>query len=1036
MRVGRHFLLILLTVVSCVLSLQPQAFANVASTVSAAPTRNTFRPTVTPQDLAEQAALREDRVEEFRFLRQEAERLGVRVWLFGGTAASYLHYVKWDLQREKGDRSFQADRFDYDFTNIYRSSQDLDIVVDGSTEKIKTLTAALARQYPDFLGGKARWEVRSLRQATGTPGQADYKEALLEDFNFLKQNSDSNSTGMVEITHTPSESAVRDLREWNNNFNNHFLKDSAEDRDTFYRSPEHFQTARARAGQNPEIFSVIRALTKAFQYELNFSKEDWLEMQQIINSFDPSSITDPQALRRLKEMSIKLFKHAVNVEYAWDTLEKMGLRKKLMRFDNSQEAKTLAWWMNKEPLRTYQLGTGEGKTAKELGLDIVAHDTKDFTAYESITRSHAGEPNVFISRQGAVGEAALHGAGFYVRTGREGAQGTGLTVRFHLEPQAREGTDFIYNKAFSYLVIRNKAALKIIRESIRFSPVEYFQWLSSSRNMEYSEKALFEIMRRRLLRDFAHVSLAEENQILALVRQVMPPLPYQEHIPREWFRLPLSLKHPELMKQLLQGNQQARLFAFRDVLSQTPWMGTPLWEKLIQESLQKPEFDFLISRYILPLPEATAHPEWLKTILERPTQSDRRVLEALTKDVLTQPHWTKNPQWSQWVQLLETSSHVSQEDFISSLFSISEIARYPQWIERLVTTLPYSRRDTLLVSHVLSQAAVSQLPSWSQWVETILQKLPASQARPFAEFILPLPAASAHPEWVQHLMTKDRSTRLAVISAIMKPEWRANPKWSHLITELMKFSDIQSSLFSALLRQPELKSHPEWVSSALQHLENSPTILDLLKNPEWMARSEWSSWVQQALTQKSKLANESLFENFLSDARIAQDPQWPMWINTVLSRKLVDAKIHPAFFQLPQTFTHPEWSAELMAHTQSARLMNIVLPQVLQHSPWNHRLDLIALYFRNAPPATAASEDVLTLLEALKNNKTLRQAAAAGNKLNQTRWNRLFFGEKSSTEANPTFANLQAAFRASAVPQARSETRTRPSIRCEALFLP
>src|SRR6185437_7544044 len=70
-------------------------------------------------------------VPEFKYIREVSEKLGVHTWLFGGTAAGYAHYVKWDWQREHGDTRFQPDRFDYDYTNIYRSTQDLDIVIDG-----------------------------------------------------------------------------------------------------------------------------------------------------------------------------------------------------------------------------------------------------------------------------------------------------------------------------------------------------------------------------------------------------------------------------------------------------------------------------------------------------------------------------------------------------------------------------------------------------------------------------------------------------------------------------------------------------------------------------------------------------------------------------------------------------------------------------------------------------------------------------------------------------------------------------------------
>src|SRR5262249_23544311 len=117
--------------------------------------------------LARELAARTSRVAEFRFIREEAMKLGVRVYLFGGTAAGYAHYVKWDLQREDGDTRFQAERFDYDYTNIYRSTQDLDIVVDGPAEKALALQRQLEEKYPHTKGSKSAWEVRTLREPIG-----------------------------------------------------------------------------------------------------------------------------------------------------------------------------------------------------------------------------------------------------------------------------------------------------------------------------------------------------------------------------------------------------------------------------------------------------------------------------------------------------------------------------------------------------------------------------------------------------------------------------------------------------------------------------------------------------------------------------------------------------------------------------------------------------------------------------------------------------------------------------------------------------
>jgi hypothetical protein len=150
-----------------------------------------------------------ERVEPFREIRKLAREMGIHVWLFGGTASSFAHYVKRDDLRKRGDTRYQAERFDYHYTSIYHSSQDLDIVVDGSEEQLQKLERTLRQRFPYMEGSKARWEVRSLRKSRGD------KDALLDDFNFAHQHTDSHSTGMIELTDpAPGESRIRDLRDW------------------------------------------------------------------------------------------------------------------------------------------------------------------------------------------------------------------------------------------------------------------------------------------------------------------------------------------------------------------------------------------------------------------------------------------------------------------------------------------------------------------------------------------------------------------------------------------------------------------------------------------------------------------------------------------------------------------------------------------------------------------------------------------------------------------------------------------------------
>jgi hypothetical protein len=194
----------------------------------------------TIQELEQGISDRLKRVEEFRFIEQEATKLGVRAYLFGGTAAGYAHYVKWDLQREKGDSRFQKDRFDYDYTNIYRSTQDLDIVIDGNPDQANKLQQALQQKYPHLQGNKTAWEVRLLTQDMGD------KQAILNNPDFMNQHTDSNSTGMIEITKPKNgEHVVRDVRDWNAK-EPYFLKDVHDGMLHYYFSPLHETTKFAK----------------------------------------------------------------------------------------------------------------------------------------------------------------------------------------------------------------------------------------------------------------------------------------------------------------------------------------------------------------------------------------------------------------------------------------------------------------------------------------------------------------------------------------------------------------------------------------------------------------------------------------------------------------------------------------------------------------------------------------------------------------------------------------------------------------------
>ena len=439
---------------------------------------------------------------EFQSVRKVAQELGVRVWLFGGTASSFVHYAKEALLNQKGLKKLQINRFNWDFTDIFRSTQDLDIVVDGSREKINQLEEILLEKYPFFLGSKTRWEVRSLKDPSGTPGQIGYKEALLNDFNFTHQNTDSHSLAMVEVTQS-KDPIVRDLKHWDSpQGEGQFLSDAIKGDITYYRNPRHFETERAKLGENPEIMSVVRVLIKAFQYDLKISQEARKQIQKIIHEFDPSTLTDA-ATQQFEKIVKKLVMHAVNIEYALKELDALNLREKLINIGDKNEFESSSWWINKAALESSEVGKGNGKTAEELEIDIVSHATYNFLAYESITRAHSGKPNVLISRQGFhPHEEATYVDGFYTLRGRVGHRDTGLNIRFKVNPHAREGTDFTIYR--SEIIFHNKNALEVIPESLNFSAKKLFEVIKNPKkfNIDESDKALWEKFLRKVDADY------------------------------------------------------------------------------------------------------------------------------------------------------------------------------------------------------------------------------------------------------------------------------------------------------------------------------------------------------------------------------------------------------------------------------------------------------------------------------------------------------------------------------------------------------
>jgi hypothetical protein len=519
-----------LTIAASVLSIQVPALAGVQAPFLNLPSwlggkaevpRNTTAPQVTPKELQTAISAGITKVTEFVYLRELAHKYNVKVYLFGGTAAAFAHYVKWDfLRRERNDQSYFPDRFDFRYINIYRANQDLDIVVDGPQSAIDEIAKLLATHFPYLQGNKgakSSWEVRSLRESTKE------KIALLNNQDFLDQHTDSNSVGMIEVSEVAAgEPIVRDLHDWENTQNPKFLQDVVEGKIRFYFSTKHETTSYFKQGRNPPILAVLRYFIKRFQFSLEPRSKDLDAIKKIIEDFDPRILASSPYLQKWFENNVpKLILNSIDLEKGIKNLTDVGLLEKLRAIGNPSEVNSVSWWMHRKPLESFPLGqragVSPGKTASELGLEIVAHETRSYEVYEALTRSHQGIPNVLISRKNTAGETAAFGDGFYTMRGHDsGFVGSGLTIRFKVNPEARENVDFTIAKNSNYIIFHNRNALTVIPENLRLNLIGYYNLMIDSEQISSHDQGLFHRLRLALRFNFAEPS----NEEIEFVRNL------------------------------------------------------------------------------------------------------------------------------------------------------------------------------------------------------------------------------------------------------------------------------------------------------------------------------------------------------------------------------------------------------------------------------------------------------------------------------------------------------------------------------------
>lgn len=391
---------------------------------------------VTEKQLTQQVYFTLKEVLEFSEIESIANALGVRVWIYGDAASNLLHYVKSQLQNRSPQKADE-------FIHIFNTTEEILLSVDGSNEQINQMEAFIherltyaSEQY------SYSWKIKRLQD-----------QSFIERDSLI-QDTDSQSIGMIEISHSPKEPIIRDINR-SSQGQSLFLRDAVQDRITYLEPIVAYPDSSL-------ILPVLKFLTNAFRYHLRISAPDWLRLKETAQKFDPNQNISTDLRNKIGTAAKKLILQANDLEATINGLDQLGLREKLIAFGNPREKESFAWWLNREPLRSLTLNKDrKGRTARHLRILKVAHKTTHFSSSQSITKNLNGLANVFISRKNSIGETASYGDGFYTYLEDSSFRVTGFITRFEVHPEAEEGRDFI-SQGRNILIFRNKNALTVI----------------------------------------------------------------------------------------------------------------------------------------------------------------------------------------------------------------------------------------------------------------------------------------------------------------------------------------------------------------------------------------------------------------------------------------------------------------------------------------------------------------------------------------------------------------------------------------------
>ncbi|MEK7357834.1 MAG: hypothetical protein AAB250_15390, partial [Bdellovibrionota bacterium] len=549
-----------------------------------------------------------------------------------------------------------------------------------------------------------------------------------------------------------------------------------------------------------------------FQYDLDLRPEDLVTIRRIIDSFDPANpgrnivleASDFEYWMRGHDTKLsnakKLFQHAVDIERAWNTLEELGLREKLIAYGRLHDPNdSLAVLFDREPLRSTPVGTGRGKTAAQLKIDIVAHETDSPLALESITRSRKGWVNAFISRNGRKGEFAVHGEGFYTQIGTKGAAGTGLTIRFRLDPKAREGIDFLRaNGDQSYVVVSNKRALHVVPESL---DCELEDWFKVMKMLGPDNLGTMLRLDRRLQTKWELASSEERERIQREISRALRGVLARDPVAREnaefldaWFKQPLTTNFSA--EAVAFSHRYSEYQSELSFLASDHWRRHPRFPEIVDGILKGPDgkHAFAIHWFasMMKQPDVIARPEWFRWATT--TNLDMRSAINLG-EILESEAAARDPRWSSILDFhIDHGSSIMNA--VSSSKSFSKAPNWERWMTRIFDRGPFVNEAGLLL---LSDRARND-SRWHRWLKNYVDM--TYEARdgmsPFVNQVLTSTSLRRDAKWLElarYILSLKENRR--------PPAPGAFDNGAHLGTDL---TSAKTHLVFELLSEPELRN--------------------------------------------------------------------------------------------------------------------------------------------------------------------------------------------------------------------------------------